>query len=664
MGLKEEVLQKIKNNKYIGDDYLSWEFNNLYSYSGELGCIYSKEKTVFKLWSPIAEKVVINFYDDATKEEAYEHRDMILGGKGVWYSQVFGDIKDKFYTYSIIINELENEVIDPYAKAVTTNGKRAMIINLDETNPNDWKCDEKPKLNNQTDSIIYELHVRDFSISNNSGIKNKGKFLAFTEESTISEEGEMTGISHLKELGITHIHLLPIFDFGSIYENKIDEMQYNWGYDPENYNVPEGSYATDPNNPKTRIIELKEAIKTLHKNGIRVIMDVVYNHTFKSYSTNFHKIMPFYYHRQNFNGSFSNGSGCGNETASERSMVRKFIIDSIIYWVKEYHIDGFRFDLMAIHDVETMNKIKEELDKIDSSIIVYGEGWNGGNSMLEDSKRASKFNGYKLNSKIALFNDDSRDGIKGNVFNKHETGFVNGGYDFKETVKLGIVGAVYHPQIDYSKIIYSNKPWATQPTQTINYVSAHDNLTLWDKVSITGEKLSENEKIKMDKLSNGIVLTSQGIPFIQAGEEFLRTKYSNDNSYNAPDDINQLKWDRKSKYKEVFNYYKELINIRKRHPAFRMKTRDDIQNNLTFLNINENNLIAYIIKCDDIEENWKEILIVLNGNNKVKFIDIPKGIWNVVVDENRASEEIIRIIDEEKLQINPISMMILVKEDN
>ncbi|SHE99613.1 type I pullulanase [Clostridium fallax] len=651
--LKEDILKSIKDKKDLSPIYESNEFEKNYFYNGDLGIIYSEDKTIFKLWSPVAENVNIAFYSGGLGERLIKIESMEKSEKGLWTFEAKGDLKGQFYNYLITINGEEREAVDPYAKAVGVNGFRGAIINLEDTNPTDWIYDSKPELKSINDSIIYELHVRDFSIDEDSGMINKGKFLAFTEENTKNSLGNSTGISHLKELGITHIHLLPCYDFNSIDESKSLDSQYNWGYDPENYNVPEGSYSTNPYNPETRIIEFKKAIKSLHDNGIRVIMDVVYNHTEKTEESNFHKVVPYYYHRQNSDGSFSNGSGCSNETASNRKMVRKFIIDSLTYWAKEYHIDGFRFDLMAIHDIETMNKIREELNKIDSSIIIYGEGWNGGPSTLPENKRASKANVLKLDNNIAAFSDDIRDGVKGHVFYEKDGGFVNG-LGFEETIKFGVVASTEHPQINYSKINYSNNPWAKEPSQCINYVSAHDNLTLWDKISITGKNLSIEDKIKMDKLSNAIVLTSQGIPFIHSGEEFLRTKYGDENSYKSGDKVNKIDWKRKNQFKEVFNYYRGLIALRKKYSIFRMKTNEDIKSCISFFDTNENNLVAYSLKNKN--ENF---IVIYNGNNKEVEISIPFGNWGVLVNENKAGLDILQYIKDDRIKVGSISALVI-----
>lgn len=443
--------------------------------------------------------------------------------------------------------------MDPYAKAVGVNGNRGMVIDLNTTNPEGWEKDTKPELKSATDSIIYEAHVRDLSIDETSGISNeyKGKFKALTIwDSCIPGTTVKTVVNHIKDMGFTHIHLLPAFDFGSIDENKLEQPQFNWGYDPKNYNVPEGSYSTNPYLGDVRIKEFKEMVKALHEAGIRVVMDVVYNHTYNLDSC-LNNAVPGYYYRQDENGEYSDASACGNETASERYMFRRYMVDSVVYWAKEYHIDGFRFDLMGIHDIETMKLIREELNKIDSSIIMYGEGWTGGPSPLKEELAALKKNTYKFDKlQIAAFSDDCRDGVKGHVFYDEETGFVNGKDGLEETIKFAIVASTHHKDIDKENIVYSNEFWANEPYQTINYASAHDNYTLWDKLQISTPNCTEEELIAMNKLIAGIILTSQGISFVHAGEEMARTKEDEEgklveNSFESSDKVNKIYWDRK-----------------------------------------------------------------------------------------------------------------------
>jgi pullulanase len=544
-----------------------------------------------------------------------------------------------------------------------------MVVNLDSTDPDGFLEDGKPALVSPADSIIYELHIRDFSIDKSSGIKNKGKYLAFTETGTKSPSGEKTGVDYLVDLGITHVHLLPSFDYASVDEAEPENNQFNWGYDPENYNVPEGSYSTDPQHGEVRINEYKQMVQSLHKNGIRVIMDVVYNHTSSSADSNLNKVVPGYYYRLNDDGTFSNASGCGNETASERAMVRKYIVDSVVYWAKEYHVDGFRFDLMGIHDIETMNAVRKALNEVDPAIIIYGEGWTAGSSPLPDDQKALKANVPSLDTGIGAFSDDIRDGLKGSVFDSMDQGFVNGKAGMEEIIKFGVVASTENSQIDYNLVNYSDTWWAKEPAQTITYASAHDNNTLWDKLAISNEADSEEDRIKMNLLSGAIVLTSQGIPFFQAGEEFLRSKPSEDgasfveNSYNSPDSVNSLKWDTLTKNKEVFNYYKGLIAFRKAHSALRMTTTADIQENLKFLEGLEPNVVGYTIENSPNSEAAKSLCVIYNANKGASTVTIPEGDWNVYVKGQQAGTKILETVNGGTVTVDSISTMVLVQED-
>lgn len=637
------------------------EYNNLPIYDGnDLGANYSKEKTLFKLWAPTADSVKVCLYKNGDGDLAFSKTPCTLEGFGVWSAEVKEDLLGVYFTYEVEVGGVLNEAVDPYAKAVGVNGKRGMVVDLSLTDIEGWNDDNRVVPEEQTDAIIYEVHVRDMTINENSGAINKGKFLGMVEEGTKTKNGVKTGIDHLKELGVTHVQLLPIYDYFTVDESRLNEPQFNWGYDPLNYNAPEGSYSTDPFDGMVRIKELKRMIKGFHNNGLGVIMDVVYNHTGHTQESYFNKIVHGYYYRQSSDGNFSDASACGNETASERAMVRKFIIDSVVYWAKEYHIDGFRFDLMAIHDLHTMNEIRKALDEIDPRITIHGEGWNGGATPLKEELCTYKRNMYKLNSRIAAFSDDIRDGVKGDVFIEDIPGFVNGGKGMEESVKFGVIASTSHPQIDYSKVNYSKEPWANAPTQTVTYVSAHDNLTLWDKLLATCKDEAEENLIKMNKLSAGIVLTSQGISFIHAGEEFLRTKGGDHNSFKSPDSVNMLDWDRKEKYMDVFNYYKGLIELRKSHPAFRMRTTEDIAKNLKFFEVEKDNVVAFHIGNNANGDNWKDILVIYNGNKEGVEIELPEGVWNMVANGEIAGIETIKEV-EKKIFIEPISMVVLRK---
>ncbi|WP_252936074.1 type I pullulanase [Roseivirga pacifica] len=627
----------------------------------DLGMTYTPASTQLKIWSPAAQSVKVKLYEKGDGDNLIDEFKMKRDKQGVWSYKLKGDHAGEYYTYQVQQNgQWLQEKPDLYAVAVGVNGQRSMIIDLKNTNPEGWEEDQKPALANYNDIIIYELQIRDVSISPNSGITQKGKYAGLVEAGTKSPEGLSTGLDHIKDLGVTHVHLLPTFDHRSIDETKLDEPQYNWGYDPLNYNVPEGSFSTDPYDGAVRIKEFKQMVKTLHENGIRVILDVVYNHTGQTEDSNFNQLVPDYYYRQNAEGGFSDASACGNETASERAMMRKYIIESVAYWAKEYHLDGFRFDLMGIHDIETMNEVSRTLREIDPSIFVYGEGWTAGSSPLPQEEQALKANTYKL-EQVAAFSDDLRDGLKGSVFEETEGGFVSQTTGLKESIKFGIVASTQHPQVNYDSVNYSNAPWAAEPYQTISYVSCHDNNTLWDKLLLSRPDASEAERIKMHKLAETIVLTSQGVPFIHAGMEMLRSKDGVENSYESPDSINQIDWSRKAQYKEVYEYYKGIIALRKAHPAFRMASTKDIQAHLEFLDYTGDNFIGYRLKDNANGDEWEEILVLLNGADTNRTISLPAGNWTLVADGSKVLESGIRKPSSKILTVPGITAYILKK---
>lgn len=655
-----------KLNISMGEAFSTKEFEEAFYYEGnDLGAIYTKEKTNFRVWAPTASKVQLNLYEQGLGDNLIKSVDMTKDMKGTWIAEEIGDLQGVYYTYSVTVDGNTNEAVDLYARTTGANGERGMILDLSSTNPDNWDSTTKPEFVNATDAVIYELHVRDLSSDSSSGIKNVGKYLAFTEKGTKNSAGLPTGIDHLIDLGITHVHLLPSFDYATVDETKLEEDQFNWGYDPENYNVPEGSYATDPYNGEVRVNEYKQMVQALHESGIRVVMDVVYNHTSTTLDSNFNKIVPDYYYRKD-GDSFSNASGCGNETASERAMVRKYIVDSVVYWATEYKIDGFRFDLMGIHDIETMNAVSEALHEIDSSILIYGEGWTASTSTLSENLRALKATTYKLDD-IAAFSDDIRDGIKGSVFDSEDKGFATGKEAMEETIKFGIVAATENEQIDYSLVNYSENYWAGSPSQCINYVSAHDNLTLWDKIASSNPEDSVEDRIKMNKLSSAIVLTSQGIPFFQAGEEFLRSKPNgeggfDENSYKSSDAVNSLKWDTKTENIEVYNYYKGLIAFRKAHPALRMTTTKEVQDNLIFMEGLEDNVVAYTIENQPNGEEASKICVIHNANKEPITVDLTEGAWKVYINGESAGTEVIETITDQKAQVEGISTMVLIQD--
>ncbi|MFR5401831.1 MAG: type I pullulanase [Clostridium sp.] len=653
----------------------SKEFNEKYNYDGKLGVIYSKKSSEFKLWAPLAEQVELVLY--GKDYNALESNKTIIKmnkeNRGVWRARINEDLSGEYYNYLVRNNGKTYESVDPYAKAVSINGEKSMVIDMESTNPKGWSNDKKPILNDVTDSIIYEAHIRDLTKDEASGVitELRGKYIgAVLENSKIKGTSITTGLDHLKELGITHIHLLPVFDYGSIDERYDSPDNYNWGYDPQNYNVPEGSYSTNPYEGAVRISEFKEMVYKFHQAGIRVVMDMVYNHTYNLESP-LNLTVPGYYYRKDQYGRYSNGSGCGNETASERYMFRKYMIDSVLYWAKEYHIDGFRFDLMGLHDLETMRIIRNELNKVDKSIIMYGEGWTCYDTPLNINESAVKNNICKFDDlQIAAFSDDARDSIKGSVFLKESLGFVNGGDNYEESIKYTICASTKHDEIDLSKVVYSKSFWANEPYQTITYDSAHDNNTLFDKLRMSCKDENEEELLKMNKLAAAIVLTSQGISFLHEGEEFARVKENLqgeiiENSYNSSDYTNELKWLRKQRYIDLFNYYKGLIKLRKEYKAFRMNSNKEIQNNISFMakgnEFKDNHIVGYIINIEDYNDSYSKIAVIFNANKYNVEVDLDEGKWNVLVDGEKADSEVQYKIEDSIVNVSARSALILIK---
>lgn len=608
--------------------------------------IYSKVKTLFKLNAPTTvnldgmtgattqidkkKQVEIHIYEDGQGGKAIKTIKMKASGENRWEATVKGDLKGKFYTFDIG----KGETPGVFAKAVGVNGMRGAIVDMAETNPQGWKNDQRPEIQSPADLVIYEMHWRDFSIDASSGLKNKGKFLALTEPKAIE---------HLKSLGVNAVHILPSFDYASVDETKLDTPQYNWGYDPKNYNVPEGSYSTDPYNPVTRIKEFKQMVQALHKAGIRVILDVVYNHTFNIDHSNFQLTYPDMYYRKTADGKYSDGSGCGNETASEKPLMREFMLESVKYWIDEYHIDGFRFDLMGVHDIETMQQIRAEVNKIDPSIYIYGEGWSAGSCAYPVDKLAMKANAQQLNG-IAAFSDDMRDALRGPFSDDHKGALLAGIPGEEESLKFGIVGGIAHPQVDMTKVNYDKKPWTNNPTEQISYVSCHDDMCLVDRLkasipSLTDKNIPEKERtaelIRIDQLAQTAVFTSQGVPFILSGEEMLRDKKGVHNSYNSPDSINHLDWNNLQRYPQLFAYYKNLIQLRKNHPAFRLATGDKVRQHLEFLpavnskDVKQDCLVGFLLKDLQGIDAWKTIVVIYNFNKEAKEMAIPEGNYTI-----------------------------------
>lgn len=638
--------------------YASWP-----SYDGDdLELKVDNTGTHFTLWSPKADAVKVYIYDTDRNSPATDSLAMQRSENGTWRASVPQKLYGKFYTFAVTTGGKRlAETPGVWAKATGTNGMRAAIIDMTDTNPEGWENDRGPAIENITDAVLYEMHHRDFSIDPSSGIVHKGKFLALTESGTHTPTGAKTGIDHLKELGVTHVHILPSYDYNSVDEANLPANQYNWGYDPFNYNTPEGSYSTDPANPKARIAEMKQMVKALHDAGIGVVMDVVYNHTANNDDSNFSLTAPGYYYRHRPDGSYSDASGCGNETASERRQMHDFIVNSVKYWAKEYHIDGFRFDLMAIHDTETMNDVASELKKINPSIFVYGEGWTAGDSPLPVDRRALKENVNKMTG-IAVFSDDLRDAVKGHYSNAADRGFATGKPGNEETVKIGIVASTAHPQVDYSKGNNSKFAYAGSPSQIINYVSCHDDLTLTDKLAKSMPGSTEAERQRAARLAQTIVFTSQGTPFMFAGEEVFRDKKGVHNSYKSPDSINAIDWTLKTRNADQFAYYKGLIALRKAHPAFRMTTAEEIARNIVFDKIDTPNIISYSIKNNANGDSWREIKLIFNGSAEPYTTKIPKGKWIVVARDGSINPDGMGTSEGGKISVEPTSALILARE--
>lgn len=597
--------------------------------SEDLWLSYSPESTTFKIWSPDADKVRLNLYKESEGGAIDQQYFMEMDAQGVYKKTLEGDWQGTYYTFEVMMDgKWLGETPGIYAQAVGVNGRRAMVLDLQSTDPVNWDQDHGPSLNYPNEAIIYELHIRDMTIHPESGSTLPGTYLGLVETGTTGPEGVATGLDHLKELDVNYVHLLPAFDHYAINETRLDSAQFNWGYDPQNYNVPEGSFSSDPFHAEVRIKEFKQMVRAFHDNGIGVILDVVYNHTGRTADANFNLEYPNYYYRFNEDGSYSDASACGNETASEKEMTKKFILESVSYWAKEYHIDGFRFDLMGIHDIVSMNEIADALKKINPNIFVYGEGWTAADSTLPEKDRALKKH-IKQMPYITAFSDDIRDGLKGSVFEDESTGFVSGAVGTEASVSFGIVGSIDHPEIDYDQVNYSNKAWANDPWQAISYVSCHDNHTLFDKLKISRPNASNEAIVAMDKLANAIVMTSQGVAFMHAGSELLRTKNGEHNSYNLPDTINRIDWNWKVNNKEVFDYYKHLIALRKAHPAFRMSSAKEVREHLTFTKV-ETGFIAYEIRDVGTYDSWNNILVIYNARETPVNVDLD-GSWNLAV---------------------------------
>ena len=626
---------------------------------------YSPSETVFKLFAPTDAECYVKVGNDSIA--------MTLADS-IWTATMPGDQKGKEYVF--VVNGQSSPGV--FAKAVGVNGKCGVVLDLKETNPEGWAQDKRPEVKSPADLVIYEMHHRDFSIDASSGLKNKGKFLALTEEKAIN---------HLKSLGVNAIHILPSYDFGSVDETRLQDNKYNWGYDPVNYNVPDGSYSTDPFDPQCRIREFKQMVQALHKAGIRVILDVVYNHTYDIEHSNFQKTFPDYYYRkeaplsspegdtsaQESKGApaYSNGSGCGNETASEQPMMRRFMLESVKYWINEYHIDGFRFDLMGVHDIETMNLIRDEVNKIDPTIFIYGEGWSAGQCAYPLEKLAVKAHVNQLHG-IAAFSDEIRDALRGPFSDDTKGAFLAGIPGEEESLKFGIAGAIAHPQVDMSKVNYSKEPWANEPTQMISYVSCHDDMCLVDRLKTELPGIATDELIRLDLLAQTAVFTSQGVPFMLSGEEMLRDKKGVHNSFESPDSINHLDWQNLQRYPQVFDYYKNLIALRKNHPAFRLGKADLVRKHLTFFGVpssgeegsgvvanNTPCLVGFCLKDHAGGDAWKDIIVILNANREPQTVTIPEGKYTVVCCDGKIDEGGLGEVHGDKIVVDPQSALII-----
>lgn len=606
---------------------------------------YTPEQTTFRLFAPDNAKTVkLRIYKAGHKGRPERTVKMERTAADTWTATVTGNLMGRFYTF----DTGRGECAGVFAKAVGVNGQRAAIIDMDKTDPAGWNDDRRPVVKSPADLVIYEMHHRDYSIDASSGIANGGKFLALTDPKAIA---------HLKELGVNAVHILPSFDYASVDETRLSTPQYNWGYDPVNYNVPDGSYSTDPYKPETRIREFKQMVQALHKAGIRVILDVVYNHTFNIDGSNFQRTYPDYFYRKTADGKYSDGSGCGNETASERDMMRRFMVESVLYWINEYHIDGFRFDLMGCHDIETMNAIRKAVDEVDPTIFIYGEGWSAGSCALPTEQLGLKAN-MKAMPGIAAFSDELRDALRGPFSDDTKGAFLAGKPGEEESIKFGIAGAIEHPQVDMSKVNYSTEAWASQPTQMISYVSCHDDMCLTDRLRASIPGITTDELIRLDMLAQTAVLTSQGVPFILSGEEMLRDKKGVHNSYNSPDSINRLDWNNMERYPQVMDYYKNLTRLRRNHPAFRLGSADLVRRHLEFLPT-QPGLVAFRLKDYAGRDDWRNIIVILNAAKQQRKVAIPQGNYTIVCHEGKIDENGLSTFSGSEATVSAQSALIL-----
>ena len=633
-------------------NYSSTEFESKYTYTGtDLGAVWTREKTAFRVWAPTASAVRVNLYrtGDAQVNDLLESLSMNADVNGTWFIEKSGDLNGIYYTYSVTVAGNTTEACDPYARTTGVNGNRAMVIDLVSTNPAGWDTDTDPNAGKPfTDAVIYELHIRDLSIDESSGhsMKNKGKYLGVIEPGTATKSGIPTGLDHMKNLGITHLHILPMYDFGTVDEYHLDRPQFNWGYDPVNYNVPEGSYSSDPFNGAVRVAELKQMVKGLHDNGISVVMDVVYNHVYEAKDFCFNQIVPYYFSRTDSKGKLSDGSCCGNDTASERSMVRKYIVESVKYWADEYHIDGFRFDLVGLIDTVTVNSLMTEVHKTHPHVVFYGEGWDMETTLSKKVLLTTKDNASAVPG-FAFFSDTIRDLLKGSVFDNTTPGFVTG---------------VPASDADLWRCFMGIPAWCPSPLQTVNYVSCHDNNTLIDRIALSTPKATQEERIRMNNLAAAFCLTAQGIPFFQAGEEMLRSKPLPNggfehNSFRSSDEINSIKWNLldQPEYRMCYAYYQGRIAFRKAHQVLRLTTAKEALAAVSTVATGNPHALAFRVK-----DGAEDLFLVFNADTETLSMPLPKGKWNVCIKDGKAGTETLETV-EGMIRISPITAMALVK---
>ena len=636
--------------------YSTKEFEDAYTYTGsDLGYTYSEKETAFRVWAPTADSVVLKRYESGlqAKDDLIEEVEMTPDVNGTWVCTVNGDLNGTYYTYSVSHDSKSISTMDPYARSSGANGKRSMVLDLSSTDPEGWDKDKNPFTGKSiNDAIIYEAHIRDITVGEDNGIVNQGKFIGMIEENTKTSTGIPTGLSHIKDLGVTHIHVLPMYDFGSLDESNQSKGVYNWGYDPVNYNIPEGTYSTDPFKGEVRVKEVKEMVKGFHDNGIAVVMDVVYNHVHDAGSFCINQLVPGYFSRITEEGTYSNGSGCGNDTATERSMVRKYIVDSVNYWADEYHIDGFRFDLVGLMDTELINEIVESVHEKHPDVIFYGEGWSLTTLTTKEVELATQTNSGSTPG-FAYFNDTIRDGLKGSVFNT-ECGFVSGASGFESKIARCFMGA---------------DKWCKSPSQTINYASCHDNNTLYDRLRISRSDASDEDIVKMNNLAAAIYMLSEGTPFMQAGEEMLRTKTNTDgsfesNSYVSGDAVNRIDWSTlgEQKYADVYDYYKGLIAFRKAHPVLRLTNAEDVSAHVKEITGQDSGMVAFLINGEGIDDECREMYVVFNASEEAKEITLPEGSgkWDVYINGTKAGNSKLYTC-ENTVTVEPISALVLVQ---